>query len=117
MKLHSRKVFLATWFYCGTLILYFYECNLRAYLLKIDYEPAINTEEDILAQDRAFYLPIGAPFLNFICDSEKQTHKTICKRVKENNHMFQYERGYPTKAFDIVSSIIQLLLKFSLNFQ
>ncbi len=71
-------------------------------MLKVDYGIVINTEKDILAANRPLYLPIGTIFLDFICASEKKVHQILCQDVNENNYMFQYERGYPSKEFDIV---------------
>ena len=45
-----------------------YECNLRAYLMAVDFEPEINTDLDIYVQDKArtMYLNAGNNFDNYV---------------------------------------------------
>ena len=94
------KVFLSFWFLYVFFILCAYECDLVAYLSKVDHEPPINDEADILAQGRKLYLPRGSIFVYLFSESPNRLQKVIFDEMVEKDHFMRFVRGYPTLEFE-----------------
>ena len=77
---------MACWFTFVFLILTSYNCNLRAYLMAIDYEAPIENEEDVINQGRVLNLPRGSPNIDLFKDSPVEVHQAIYQVVKVYNH-------------------------------
>ena len=58
-----------------------YECNLRAYLMAVDFESVINSGRDIIELDRKVYFPIGAGFLPLFEGSPLEHNRMLAKQV------------------------------------
>ena len=58
----SRRIFFGSWFLAVLFLLQSVECNLRAYLIAVDYDQAIDSEQDILDLGRRLFLPNGTFF-------------------------------------------------------
>ncbi len=52
-------VLLLVWSVFVVVVTLAYSCNLRAFLVAIDYERAIDSGQDILDLDRKLYIPWG----------------------------------------------------------
>ena len=55
----SATVLVTAWFWFCLVMSLAYFCNLRAFLVTVDYERAIDSGADILELDRKLYLPLG----------------------------------------------------------
>ena len=47
------------WFFYVTVLLFFYECNLRAFLVTVNTEPPIDNDQDVVEQGKKLFLPKG----------------------------------------------------------
>ena len=61
-----------------------YECNLRAYLLVTEYEPGIDSPEDVLYNDRAIWIPHGASTVTSLRLSNLEVHQKLYEKVIVN---------------------------------
>lgn len=74
-----------------------YQCNLRASLISTDYEPAINSEKDLLDQGKRLFLPLGqSSLLTSLRESPKESQQFLYKQIIENNQFFEYVNGMRT---------------------
>ncbi len=48
--MYAINIFLLSWYIYAFLIHAFYDCNLRAYMMFVDREPAIDTAQDMIDQ-------------------------------------------------------------------
>ena len=46
----SMKIFLTAFYFYAFMVHSFYDCNLRAYLMKADYEPIADNAQDFYEQ-------------------------------------------------------------------
>ncbi len=60
---------MTSWIAYTTFIMMAYECNLRAYLIKVDYEEFIDSDYDMWRSGRALYLPHNTAQLEFFLES------------------------------------------------
>ena len=61
-----------------------YECNLRAYLMSVDFERPVDTDQDMLDQKVKFYLPLGTPFLHTYLTSPIRAQREVGKQVNNS---------------------------------
>jgi len=92
LKLHSyfsaRNAFVITWLPALTLLTMAYCSNLRASLLKVEFEPPIDTFEDILNNNiTAFFLSGGGPFEQLMKTSPREVVRRTYYEVSEWLHL------------------------------
>ena len=59
-----------------------YECNLRAYLVSVDYEKPLDSEKDVLDMGRRLYLPRGqTSLLSIFRDSPTEVQSQDIKSL------------------------------------
>ena len=65
-------------------------CNLRAYLVAVDTEPALETEDDIINYNRRLFLPSGTIFAQLYRESDLEVRKRLYAQVESGNQWFRY---------------------------
>ncbi len=102
------------WLWCSLLLTMAYQSNLRAFLVAVDYERAIDSSRDIIELDAKLYLPkgryilysiisvvkgpfalliiiVGTSVVSSMRDSPTPDHKTLFKSVEEKDGFFYLE--------------------------
>ncbi len=59
----SGKWSVFVWSIFALLMIMFYQSNLRAYMITVDYEAPMETLEDVATQGRTVWMPDGLPLL------------------------------------------------------
>ncbi len=94
------RIFMAFWLIYCFFILAAYECNLRAYLLSIDYEQPINDENDIINQGYKLFLPAGTGFPQLFLTSPNSQQRQLAETMKRENNYVKFIRGYMDVNFE-----------------
>lgn len=79
------NVFLVVWLMSVLLVSYYYESNLRAHLVRIDYQPGVETEKDILDQNRDLYMFDGTEVYNELARATTLTRQKLFQRMVERS--------------------------------
>ena len=58
----------------------------RAYLMSVDFEPAVESDQDIITQDRRLLFPYGTPFYHLYEHSPLIAQRQVAARVKDFKH-------------------------------
>ena len=83
-------------FLCIFFLVASYECNLRAYLMQVPYQKAVNSEEDLLELGQDMYIPLGTPFKALFKDSPIESQQKLFQKTESAGHYFYFESGsYP----------------------
>lgn len=53
--------------------------------MSVDYEPAVNSEKDLLTLDREIFLPISTSFISLYQFSTLEYRQKIWNKVEKNN--------------------------------
>jgi hypothetical protein len=75
------------------MLIYFYECNLRANIVKVEYEKAIITEDDLYNAGRDLYIPFGSTVDSYYRLSVIPIKRKLYKRAVERSTLFPYVNG------------------------
>jgi hypothetical protein len=62
-----------------------YECNLRANLMKVDFEESPRTLQDVLRLNRKFYFPRGAALAHLLKTSPLEYHREVYQRAERKS--------------------------------
>ncbi len=84
------------WFIFVFLILTSYNCNLRAYLLAVDYEAPMENEEDLINQKRILNLPSGSANIDMFKDSPLEVHQKIYRAI----NIYDYSEKEQKRIFE-----------------
>ena len=74
------------WMVFAFFVVQSYECNLRAYLIAVDYEDPINGNEDLLRTGHRLFLPRGTNFDGIYAVSPFEAGRKVYEQV---THMYQ----------------------------
>ncbi len=88
------------WLFAAYFLMAAYECNLRAYLMSVDVETAIDTELDILDQGRRLYLPKGSFFVRQFKESPYEAQSQLFKTILKEGLFESYVNGFPRFEFE-----------------
>jgi hypothetical protein len=86
-------IFLIFWLLSANFIIFSYECNLRANIVKVAYEKPINTEQDVYDAGLELYLPLGTATGVHFRDSVVPIKQKLYKRAMERDTLFVYING------------------------
>ena len=89
----SGYVFYGAWFLSIFFLTSFYECNLRAYLMQVPYEKAVNTEQDLLELGQDMFVPLGTPFKSLFKNSPISSQQELFKRAEAAESYFYFQSG------------------------
>ena len=92
-KLESFNVFLAFWILSATLLTYAYDSNLRANLIKIEYEKAVETDRDLLETGTNIFISPGSEIYNMFHDATTPVRQAIYKRAVERGTVYKLGNG------------------------
>ena len=120
--MNSRKVSsflriaLISWTVVAMWLVMAYECNLRAYLMSVDFEPEINTDKDIFDQGvKLYFAREGAETIDALYQvSPLPEQRALYKEAKENeeDRFFTFDRGtVPFRIEDRIASEGKYILK------
>ncbi|TRY74921.1 hypothetical protein TCAL_07515, partial [Tigriopus californicus] len=111
-KWAPRLFLLANFFYLFFLFSS-YECNLRAYLMSVDYEPVVNSEKDLLTMNKEIFLPVSTSFISMYQFSTLEIRQKIWNKVETNNLFYHPFEEFMTKTFE--EKIIQRQASFLMS--
>lgn len=106
MSTKSEFLFIFFFLVYTLLIVELYQCNLRAYLVQVDYEKSANTLDDVVQQQRDMYLPIGSALLALFARSPIKIQQDIYDKTVQRNTLFTYGPfgSYPEDVLRIMDS-------------
>ncbi len=93
-----------------------YDCNLRAYLLRVDTEPVVETAKDMYDQNRKYFTIYDITVVALMEDLPEETFHYIKVKVKEtyeNEYFFDVlydDDGFLVNDFDQVHVINTLAM-------
>ena len=103
------RIILISWTVVAMWLTMAYECNLRAYLLSVDFEPEINNDKDIFDQGVKLYFAREAALIidELYKTSPLPEQRALYKQAKENEEdmFYNYDKG--TVPFRIEDEIIR----------
>lgn len=70
-----------------------FECNLRAHLIKVDFEKPIDTEQDLIDSGKDWFIPQGTSAELMYKFSDAETRKILYQRAMERQTIVNYFRG------------------------
>ena len=101
----SARTLVVFWFAFCFIISNAYICNLRAFLVAIDYEKAVDNAQDVLDQNRRFFVPSGTGIEYEVFHSKASVYLKLAARVQEQQTFFRFVRGWlPPDTEDEVTS-------------
>ena len=92
---HPSSSFLVGWISWVLFVLVIqtsYECNLRAYLMKVDFETPVDSEQDLLDKGWKLWLPKGGVFEYMFIISPKEALRKVGHQVIDNEQFFFYDQ-------------------------
>ena len=81
-KPNTSFFLLSAWMAFVFIITSSYECNLRAYLMAVDFEPPIDSDADVLRLGRELYFPVGTPLKALYETSPSVVQRALSDKVK-----------------------------------
>ncbi len=79
----SMKIFMTGFYFFTFMIHSFYECNLRAYLMKNDLEPYVDTPKDMIDQGRKLFIQLEYSEKDYYAALPDELHHYIKRAVAE----------------------------------
>lgn len=69
------NILLLFWFFYGFFLLASFECNLRAILMKANYEEFVDDEFDMIRMEKNLYLPLGSHYPDLFKNSPREVQR------------------------------------------
>ncbi len=88
------------WLTYSFFLLAAYECNLRAYLLSIDYDRPINDEKDIIREGLKLFVPAGTGFPYLLLTSPDPLQRQLAEVMHKEKNFVKFIRGYADVNFE-----------------
>ncbi|TRY63100.1 hypothetical protein TCAL_14324 [Tigriopus californicus] len=87
-KVHLIMV---VWMFFTFCLKHFYECNFRANLIAVDYEPTIDSIPDLVKLGRRLYIPSGTQFQDMLDGYPDPNFKFLGQMARQEGLMFNYD--------------------------
>lgn len=89
-KAISLNIFIGVWIVFATFLNAFYESNLRAYIIKIDYTKPVDSAKDLLDADIDLYLTVESGLLGSFEVSLNPHIRQAGKNVLQRGTFFNF---------------------------
>ena len=88
----SSNTLMIFWMVFSLVILIAYECNLRANIIATDYEKPIDSEDDLVTQNKRLHFYAGTRFTELLKDSSMKNRQLLGQMADKQDLVFNVDQ-------------------------